>query len=55
MTRRFEWLAVCCLLAGFVLFRTMETAMLGALLVAGGTYVLLLPRLVDPGDPTSVR
>ena len=38
------------LLVGFLFATEAETGLLGALFVAGGTYALLLPRLVrSPG------
>lgn len=37
--------AVLVLLTGALLFNTMATAPLGALLVAAGTYLLLLPHI----------
>lgn len=55
MSSKVEAVAVVLLLAGFLLFATMETALIGALLVAGGTYALLIPRLVTPGGPPSAR
>jgi len=40
-----EAVAVLVLLTGTLLFNQMATAPLGALLVAGGAYLLLLPHL----------
>mgnify|MGYP006301135301 CR=1 FL=1 len=48
----FEPLAVLVILAGFLLFNTSESAVFGALLVAGGAYALILPQFVRPqGQP----
>ena len=55
MTSRTEAVAVVLLLAGFLLTTATDTGFLGALLVAGGTYALLLPRLVHSGGRSSVR
>jgi len=51
MTHKMEAVAVMVMLTGFLLFNTMETALVGALLVAGGAYAMVLPRLVTPQGP----
>lgn len=43
--------AVAVALAGLPLFGSAETAVAGAALVAGGAYVLVLPRLARPESP----
>ena len=49
-----EPLAVLVILAGFLLFNTSESAVVGALLVAGGAYALILPQFVRPASsPTA--
>lgn len=55
MTQKLEAVAVMILLTGFLLFNTMETAVVGALFVAGGAYALIVPRLVRPGRPSASR
>jgi len=48
MAQKLEAIAVMVILAGFLLFNSMETLPMGALLVAGGAYALILPKFVDP-------
>lgn len=55
MTSRAEIVAIVLVLAGFLLATGTDTGFLGALLVAGGTYALLLPRLVNSGGRSSAR
>ncbi|MFB6308047.1 MAG: hypothetical protein ABEH35_01835 [Haloarculaceae archaeon] len=55
MSHKMEAVAVMLVLVGLLLFNTMETAVVGGLLVAGGAYALVLPRLVDPGGPATTR
>jgi|GEM_PF-1728203 len=45
---KIQAVAMMVMLAGFLLFNTMETAIVGALLVAGGAYAMVLPKLVQP-------
>jgi hypothetical protein len=45
---KIQAVAMMVMLAGFLLFNTMETAIVGALLVAGGAYGMVLPKLVQP-------
>jgi hypothetical protein len=48
-----EAIAVMVMLTGFLLFNTLETAIVGSLLVAGGAYAMVLPRLVRPEGPAT--
>ena len=48
METRLEVVAMALMLVGFLLFNTMETAIVGALLVAGGAYAMILPKLIRP-------
>ena len=47
METRLEAVALALMLVGFF-FNTMETAIVGALLVAGGAYAMILPKLIRP-------
>jgi hypothetical protein len=51
MTHKIEAAAVLVTLAGFLLFNTPETAVVGSLLVAGGAYGLIVPKFVAPDGP----
>lgn len=55
MTHKVEAVAVMILLTGFLLFNTMETAIVGALFVAGGAYALVVPRIMRPSRPSAHR
>jgi len=48
-----ESLALVVIVAGFLLFNTTDTAVFGALLVAGGAYAMILPQFVRPQGPTT--
>jgi hypothetical protein len=48
-----EAVATVIILTGFLLFNTAETALVGALLVAGGAYALILPQFVGPTGPAT--
>jgi len=50
---KIQAVAMMVMLAGFLLFNTMETAIVGALLVAGGAYAMVLPKLVQPEGAAS--
>ncbi len=51
MRTAIEPLAVLVMVAGFLLFNSAESALIGALLVAGGAYGLVLPQFVRPESP----
>lgn len=51
MDTKMEALAVVVMLAGLVLFNTIETRLVGGLLVAGGAYALVLPVFIEPQRP----
>lgn len=53
MDTTIQAVAMLIMLAGFLLFNTMETAIVGALLVAGGAYAMVLPKLVKPEGPAT--
>ena len=55
MTSRAEAVGGLLLLAGFHFATATETGLLSALLIAGGTYTLLLPRLVGSSGRSSGR
>ncbi len=55
MSNRIETLAVVAILAGFLLFSAAETTFVGALLVAGGAYGLILPQFIQPQSPAPSR
>ncbi len=55
VTSRAEAVGGSLLLAGFLFATDTETGFLGALLVGGGTYTLLLPRLVRSSGRSSGR
>jgi hypothetical protein len=48
MAQTLEAIAVMAILAGFLLFSSFETLPMGALLVVGGGYALILPQFIDP-------
>jgi hypothetical protein len=48
MSRTVDALALLVIVAGFLLFGTSQTAMIGGLLVAGGAYALALPHILAP-------
>lgn len=51
VSHKMEAVGVLVMLAGFLLFNTLETAPVGGMLVAGGAYALVLPRLARPQGP----
>jgi hypothetical protein len=51
MQHKIEAMAVLVILAGFLLFNTAETPLVGALLIAGGAYALILPEFIEPHGP----
>jgi len=53
MSYKLETIAVLVILTGFLLFNTAETALVGALLVAGGAYALILPQFIEPTGPAT--
>ncbi|WP_340098760.1 hypothetical protein [Salinibaculum salinum] len=53
MQHKIEAVAVMVILTGFLLFNTAETALVGALLVAGGAYALILPQFIEPQGPAT--
>jgi len=53
MSKKLESIAVMVMLAGFLLFNSARTAPVGALLVAGGAYALVLPQFVGPIGPAT--
>ena len=53
MTNKIEAVAVMVILTGFLLFNTVETALIGALLIAGGAYALILPQFIEPQGPAT--
>ncbi|MFC7132290.1 MULTISPECIES: hypothetical protein [Salinibaculum] len=53
MSYKMEAVATLVILAGFLLFNTAETALVGALLVAGGAYALILPQFIEPHGPAT--
>jgi hypothetical protein len=53
MAKKLEAIAVMVMLAGFLLFNSARTAPVGALLVGGGAYALILPQFVGPVGPTA--
>lgn len=53
MHTKMEAVAIMVMLAGFLLFNTLETAYVGALLVAGGAYAMVLPRFIKPEGPAT--
>jgi hypothetical protein len=48
MRHRVEAVAAMVVLTGFLLFNTPETTPVGALLVVGGAYALVVGRFVGP-------
>jgi len=50
---KIQAVAMMVMLAGFLLFNTMETAIVGALLVAGGAYAMILPKFIQPEGPAT--
>ncbi|WP_302082177.1 hypothetical protein [Salinibaculum rarum] len=53
MESTLEAVALLAILAGILLFTTAATATVGALLVAGGAYALILPQFIEPGGPAT--
>jgi len=53
MSTKIEAVALLVMLTGFLLFNTAETALVGALLVAGGGYALVLPQFIEPHGPAT--
>jgi hypothetical protein len=53
MQNKIEAVAVMVILTGFLLFNTVETALVGALLIAGGAYALILPQFIEPQGPAT--
>jgi hypothetical protein len=53
MQNKMEAVAVMVILAGILLFTAAETALVGALLVAGGAYALILPQFIEPHSPAT--
>jgi hypothetical protein len=53
MNRKIEAVAATAILTGFLLFNAPETAFVGALLVAGGAYALVLPTFIEPHGPAT--
>lgn len=53
MQNKIEAVAVMVILTGFLLFNTAETALVGALLIAGGAYALILPQFIEPQGPAT--
>lgn len=53
MNTKIQTVAMLVMLAGFLLFNTMETAIVGAGLVAAGAYALILPKFVQPEGPAT--
>jgi hypothetical protein len=53
MAHKMEAIAVMVILTGFLLFNAMDTALVGALLVAGGAYALILPQFIEPHGPAT--
>lgn len=53
MNYKIEAIAVMVILTGFLLFNTADTALIGALLVAGGAYALVLPKFIEPRSPAT--
>lgn len=45
--------AMLVMLAGFLLFNAMETAIVGAALVAAGAYAMILPKFLGPEGPAT--
>jgi len=53
MSHKLEAVAVMIILTGFLLFNTAQTALVGALLIAGGAYALILPQFIEPHSPAT--
>ena len=53
MQNKIEAVAMLLILTGFLLFNTAETALAGALLIAGGAYALILPQFIGPRGPAT--
>jgi len=53
MDTRIEAVAMALMLVGFLLFNTMETAIVGALFVAGGAYAMILPKFIRSEGPAT--
>lgn len=53
MQNKIEAVAAVVILTGFLLFNTAETALVGALLIAGGAYALILPQFIEPHGPAT--
>ena len=53
MGHKLEAIAVMVMLAGFLLFNSPRTMPVGALLVGGGAYALILPQFVGPIGPAT--
>jgi hypothetical protein len=51
MNTKMKAIAVMVMLAGLVLINTIETDLVGGLLVTGGAYALVLPVLIEPQHP----
>jgi len=50
---KIQAVAIMVMLAGFLLFNTTETAIVGAGLVAAGAYAMVLPKLFEPEGPAT--
>lgn len=53
MSHKLQAVAVMVMLAGFTLFLNPQSAIAGAVLVAGGAYAMMLPRFVQPEGPAT--
>lgn len=49
---KLEALAVAFILLGVVVAVSTGTALAGAVLVAGGAYALILPKFIEPDQPS---
>jgi hypothetical protein len=53
MSSKLEAVAVLVIFAGVALFAAAETVLVGALLVAGGAYALVVPQFLEPHGPAT--
>jgi hypothetical protein len=53
MSHKIEAVALVVILAGLGLFAAADTALVGASLVAGGAYALILPTFIEPHGPAT--
>lgn len=53
MDTKIQVVAMLVMVVGFLLFNAMETTLVGAVLVAGGAYAMILPNFIQPEGPAT--